>query len=74
MCAGGGAATPVGKTDAIAIVASCPEQATAKPDGNGPFNEHVMTKLSELQERGRIKIAFDRAGELPCIITATGRM
>ena len=44
------------------IVVSCPERGSLKPDGSGPYEQEVMTKLMELQGLGRIKIAFDRAG------------
>eukprot|EP01048_Picozoa_sp_COSAG05_P027687 COSAG05_NODE_8200_length_727_cov_0.815287_2_plen_156_part_01 len=44
------------------VVVSCPERGTLKHDGSGPYNQEVTTILTALQGKGRIKIAFDRAG------------
>lgn len=44
------------------VVMSCPEKSTLKPDGSGPYDQHVMDKVGQLQQRGRLKMGFDRAG------------
>ena len=44
------------------IVMSSPEEGTRRADGRGPYNERVMDKVAELQQRGRLKMGFDRAG------------
>jgi hypothetical protein len=41
---------------------SCPEHGTLDPDGGPPYNQSVMDKVNELQQRGRLKGGFDRAG------------
>jgi hypothetical protein len=46
----------------LVVVASCPERGTLQPDGTGPYNQEVMTRLIELRDEGRIQVAFDRAG------------
>ena len=48
--------------DHKAIVMSCPETGTLKPDGSGPYDQHVMDKINELRSRGKLKGGFDRAG------------
>ena len=40
---------------------SCPEMGTRRADGRGPYDEHVMDKVAELQRQGRL-MGFDRAG------------
>ena len=59
---GGGEVVVVDAGAVVYIVVSCPERGSLKPDGSGPYEQEVMTKLMELQGLGRIKIAFDRAG------------
>ena len=44
------------------IVMSCPEHGTRRADGAGPYDEDVMAKVAELQQRGLLKMGFDRAG------------
>ena len=44
------------------IVMSCPEHGTLDPNGGPPYNQSVMDKVNELQQRGRLKGGFDRAG------------
>eukprot|EP01048_Picozoa_sp_COSAG05_P002455 COSAG05_NODE_101_length_19100_cov_24.260144_8_plen_357_part_00 len=46
----------------IDVVVSCPEWGSLKLDGSGPYDQEVTTMLTKLQEEGRIRIAFDRAG------------
>ena len=58
---GGGEVVVVDAGAVVYIVVSCPERGSLKPDGSGPYEQEVMTKLMELQGLGRIKIAFDRA-------------
>jgi ankyrin repeat protein len=62
---GGGMAIAGAALDAagvVHIVVSCPEQGSLNADGSAPYDQAVMTKLIELQDLGRVKIAFDRAG------------
>ena len=42
---------------------SAPEEGTRRADGQGPYDEPVMDKVAELQQRGRLKMGFDRAGK-----------
>jgi hypothetical protein len=51
-----------GETPDPAMVVSCPELGSLSPDGGGPYDQAVMTKLMEMQSAGLLKIAFDRAG------------
>ena len=44
------------------IVVSMPEMATLDPDGNGPYDQFAMETIKEVQQRGVVKVAFDRAG------------
>ena len=44
------------------VVISCPEMGTAQPDGQGPYDQHVMDKCRELFQSGVILLGFDRAG------------
>lgn len=55
------------------IVMSCPEMGTLDPDGGVArvaagtavevvYDQHVMTKVAELQKIGFVKLGFDRAG------------
>ena len=46
----------------LVVVVSCPELGSLNPDGGGPYDQAVMTKLMEMQSAGLLKIAFDRAG------------
>ena len=46
------------------IVMSSPEEGTRRADGRGPYNERVMDKVAELQQQGRLKMGFDRAGTM----------
>jgi len=41
---------------------SCPEHGTLDPNGGPPYSQSVMDKVNELQQRGRLKGGFDRAG------------
>ena len=41
---------------------SCPEVGTISPYGEGPYDQKVMDKVEELQQRRGIKFGFDRAG------------
>ena len=45
-----------------AIVMSCPEFGTLDRYGEPPFDQPVMDKVVQLQQRGFLKIGFDRAG------------
>ena len=40
----------------------CPEHGTLDPDGGAPYDQNVMDKIVELQQRGKLKGGFDRAG------------
>eukprot|EP01043_Picozoa_sp_COSAG02_P054804 COSAG02_NODE_6264_length_3694_cov_140.769402_2_plen_841_part_00 len=44
------------------VVVSSPEMATLKPDGEGPYDQFAMDECRDLQNKGVLKIAFDRAG------------
>jgi hypothetical protein len=44
------------------VVMSCPELGTRDPYGDPPYDERVMDKVAELQQRGVLKMGFDRAG------------
>ena len=55
--------------DHKAIVMSCPEMGTLNPDGSGPYDQKVMDKVSELSERGFVKLGFDRAGTSTAVET-----
>jgi hypothetical protein len=55
--------------DHKAIVMSCPEMGTLKPDGSGPYDQKVMDKVSELSDRGFVKLGFDRAGTSTAVET-----
>lgn len=45
------------------IVMSCPEWGTLSEDeAQGPYDQNVMEKCSELQQYGVLKLGFDRAG------------
>ena len=35
---------------------------TASPTGGPPYDQPVMDKVAELQQRERVKMGFDRAG------------
>jgi hypothetical protein len=50
------------KDDTKRIVMSCPEFGTLDPSGNPPYDHDVMTKVSQLQRKGALKMGFDRAG------------
>eukprot|EP01045_Picozoa_sp_COSAG04_P008324 COSAG04_NODE_458_length_14025_cov_349.233735_2_plen_799_part_00 len=44
------------------LVMSCPEEGTIDPYGGPPYDQKVMDKVEELQQRRGIKFGFDRAG------------
>ena len=49
-------------TERRVIVMSCPEWGTLDPYGEAPFDQPVMDKVTELQQRGIVKMGYDRAG------------
>ena len=55
----GAAPMPVGQK---VLVMSCPEEGTLDPYGGPPYDQKVMDKVVELQQRGKLKFGFDRAG------------
>jgi hypothetical protein len=56
--AGGGG----GASETKLVVMSCPEVGTIDPYGAAPYDQRVMDKVAELQQRGILKMGFDRAG------------
>eukprot|EP01049_Picozoa_sp_SAG25_P002190 SAG25_NODE_112_length_14924_cov_13.606476_6_plen_544_part_00 len=48
--------------DRKAIVMSCPEFGTLDWNGGPPYTQHVMDKVNELRQRGKLHGGFDRAG------------
>lgn len=46
----------------VVIVMSCPEMGTLDPFGSPPFDQAVMIKVADMQQRGILKMGFDRAG------------
>jgi hypothetical protein len=55
--------------DHKAIVMSCPEMGTLKPDGSGPYDQNVMDKVSELSKLDFVHLGFDRAGTSTAVKT-----
>ena len=44
------------------VVMSCTEMGPLSLDGGPPYDQPVMDKIAELQQRERVKMGFDRAG------------
>jgi hypothetical protein len=49
-------------TERKVIVMSCPEEGTLDQFGEAPYDQKVMDKVMELQQRGIVKMGYDRAG------------
>jgi tetratricopeptide (TPR) repeat protein len=44
------------------LVMSCPVEGTLDPKGGPPYDQKVMDKVGELEQRGKLKFGFDHTG------------